>query len=97
MIRHAFFGAAHEWRAGFAPPISGLAITVIEAAFFGLLMATISLAALDAAGELATGVAAVDLPLITMWADEEKSATAWRTTEALPEGSLTIIRHVGIG
>jgi len=70
---------------------------VIEAAFFGLLMATIGDAVFSEAGDFATEVAAVGLLLITTWADEEKSATARRATKALPKGSLTIIRHVDSG
>jgi hypothetical protein len=80
-----------------ALPISGLAIAVIEAAFCGLLMATIGEAVLAAAGELATGIATVDLLPIATWADEEHRATAWRPTKALPKRSLTIIRQAGIG
>ena len=70
---------------------------MIEATFFGLLMATISDAVFSEAGEFATGFAAIDLLLIATRADEEHIATARRTTKALPKGGLTIIRHVNIG
>lgn len=97
MIRHAFCSGGLRRGPGLAAPVSALAVAVIEAAFFGLLMATIGEAVLSAAGELATGIATVDLLLITTWADEEKSATARRATKALPKGRLTIIRHVDSG
>jgi hypothetical protein len=70
---------------------------VIEAAFFGLLMATIGDAMFSAAGEFATEFATVGLLLVTAWADEEHIATARRETKALPKGSLMIIRHVDTG
>jgi hypothetical protein len=73
-----------------------LAVAVIKAAFFGLLMATIGDAVFSEAGAYATVFAAVDLPLVTAWADEEDIATARRATKALPKGGLTIIRHVNI-
>src|SRR5262249_60097688 len=43
------------------------------------------------------GGATVSVLLITIWADEEKGATARRATKALPKGGLTIIRHVNTG
>src|SRR5262249_34971945 len=43
------------------------------------------------------GGATVSLLLITIWADEEKGATARRATKALPKGGLTIIRYVNTG
>jgi hypothetical protein len=70
---------------------------VIEAAFFGLLMATIGDAVFSEAGAFATGFAAIDLLLVAARADEEHIATARRTTKALPKGSLTIVSHVDTG
>jgi hypothetical protein len=93
MIRHAFCRGGLRRGAGLAPPVSALAVTMIEAAFFGLLMAAIGDAVSSAACELAT----VDLLLITTWADEENSATARRATKALSKRSLTIISHVNTG
>lgn len=97
MIRHVFCSGRLRGGQGLAPPVSALAIAVIEAAFFGLLMTTIGEAVLSEAGEFATGVAAIDLLLITIRADEEQSATARRGTKALPKNSLTIIKHVNPG
>jgi len=97
MIRHAFFGCGLRCGKGLAPPVGALAVAVIEAAFFGLLMATIGGAVFSEAGEFATGFATVDLLLVTAWADEEHIATARRETKALPKGGLTIIRHVDSG
>jgi hypothetical protein len=74
-----------------------LAVAVIEAAFFGLLMATIGEAVMSQASKFATGVAAIDLLLITIRADEEQSATARRPTKAWPKRSLAIIRQAGLG
>src|SRR5262249_51429477 len=97
MIRHTFCRGGLRPGEGLALPISALAVAVIEAAFFGLLMATISDAVLSAAGEAGGGGATVDLLRITTWADEKKRATARRATKALPKGSLTIIRQVDSG
>lgn len=97
MIRHVFYRGRMRRGDGLAPPVEALAIAVIEAAFCGLLMAAIGEAVVREAGEFATEVAAIDLLPITTRADEEKSATAWRPTKALPKGRLTIIRQVNIG
>jgi hypothetical protein len=97
MIRHAFFRCGLRCGTGLTPPVSALAVAVIEAAFFGLLMATIGDAVFSAAGEFATGFAAIDLLLIATLADEEHIATARRETKALPKGGLTIIRHLDSG
>lgn len=97
MIRHAFCSGRMRRGEGLAPPVGALAVAVIEAAFFGSLMATVGEAVVRAAGELAAGVAAIDLLPLTTRTDEEKSATAWRPTKALPKGRLTIIRQVNTG
>ena len=97
MIRHVFYRGRMRLGERLAPPVGALAIAVIEAAFFGLLMATIGEAVVREAGELATEVAAIDLRLLTIRADEEQSATARRGTKALPKRSLAIIRQAGIG
>ena len=97
MIRHVFCSCGLKPGDSLAPPVSALAVAVIEAAFFGLLMATIGDAVFSEAGAFATGFAAVDLLLVTAWADEEHIATARRETKALPKGGLTIIRHVDSG
>lgn len=97
MIRHAFCSGCLRPGEGLALPISGLAVDVIEATFFGLLMAAIGDAVFNATGEFATEDAAVDLSPITMWADEEHNATARRRTKALPKSSLTDIRHGNTG
>lgn len=70
---------------------------MIEAAFFGFLMAAIGDAVFSEAGEFATEFATVGLLLVTAWADEEHIATARRETKALPKGGLMIIRHVDTG
>ena len=93
MIRHTFCRGGLKPGDSLAPPVSALAVAVIEATFFGLLMATIGDAVFSEAGEFAT----VDLLLVTAWADEEHIATARRETKALPKGGLTIIRHVNSG
>ena len=97
MIRHVFCSCGLKPGDSLAPPVSALAVAVIEAAFFGLLMATIGDAVFSEAGEFATEVAAIDLRLITIRADEEQSATARLATKALPKRSLAIIRQAGIG
>jgi hypothetical protein len=97
MIRHTFCSCGLRCGKGLAPPVSPLAVAVIEAAFFGLLMATIGDAVFSEAGEFATEFATVGLLLVTAWANEEHIATARRETKALPKGGLTIIRHVDSG
>lgn len=97
MIRHTFCRGGLKQGSGLAPPVSALAVAVIEATFFGLLMAAIGDAVFSEAVAFATGFATVDLLLITTRADEENSATARRETKALPKGGRTIIRHVNTG
>jgi hypothetical protein len=97
MIRHAFCSCGLRCGKGLAPPVNALAVAVIKAAFFGLLMATIGDAVFSETGKFATGFATVDLLLVTAWADEEHIATARRATKAWPKGGLTIIRHVNTG
>jgi hypothetical protein len=97
MIRHTFCRGGLKPGDSLAPPVSALAVAVIEAAFFRLLMAAIGDAVFSEAGEFATGFATVDLLLVTAWADEEHIATARRETKALPKGGLTIIRHLDSG
>jgi hypothetical protein len=55
MIRHAFCRGGLRRGAGLAPPAIAPSVTMIDAAFFGLLMAAIGDAVLSAACELATG------------------------------------------
>jgi hypothetical protein len=97
MIRHVFYSCGLKPGDSLAPPVSALAVAVIEAAFFGLLMAAIGDAVFSEAGAFATEFAAVGLLLVTARADEEHIATARRETKALPKGGLTIIRHVDSG
>jgi hypothetical protein len=97
MIRHAFFRCGLKPGDSLAPPVSALAVAVIKTTFFRLLMAAIGDAVFSEAGEFATGVAAVNLLLVTAWTDEEHIATARRETKALPKRGLTIIRHVNTG
>jgi len=97
MIRHVFYRGRMRRGDRLAPPVGALAIAVIEAALFGLLMAAIGEAVFGEAGEVATKVAAIDLLPLPTRTDEEKSAAARRRTKALPKGRLTIIRQVNIG
>lgn len=97
MIRHTFCRGGLKPGNSLAPPVSALAVAMIETTFFGLLMAAIGDAMFSEAGEFATEFATVDLLLVTAWADEEHIATARRETKALPKGGLTIIRHVNTG
>jgi len=94
MIRHTFCGPRLRRCQGLALAVRALAFEMIEAAFLGLLMAAVGGAALKPAGVIAADLAAVNLPLITMRADEEDNAATWRAARALPERSVTIIRHV---
>jgi hypothetical protein len=59
--------------------------TMIEAAFWSLLMPAVSLAALVEAGRPATTDRAVTLSAIAVRADEEESAAQCSTAEALAE------------
>lgn len=86
MIRHA--------SRSLALAIGARAILMIEAAFLRWLMATVGGAALNPAGECAAGLAAIDLSPLTRWTDEEDKAATQRLAGALPERSVTIIRHV---
>lgn len=97
MIRHTFCRCGLKPGDGLAPPVSALAVAVIEAAFFGLLMAAIGDAVFSEAGAFAAEFAAVGLLLVTARTDDEHIATARRETKALPKGGLTIIRHVNTG
>ena len=85
MIRHANRGASQA--------VDALAIAVIESSFFGLLVTAIGLAQLKPAGLLATGIAAIDLSPLTLRADEKENAATRRAAKALPEWSVTLIRH----
>jgi hypothetical protein len=97
MIRHVFCSCGLRCGQGLAPPVSALAVAVIETTFFRLLMAAIGDAVFSEAGKFATEFAAVGLLLVTARADEEHIATARRETKALPKGGLTIIRHLDSG
>jgi len=67
-----------------------LSVTVIEAAFFRLLMSEIGSMELLAAGLLATTGTAVDLTTVTTRADEESPPTLRGTAKALPEKQLNV-------
>ncbi|MGH9847238.1 MAG: hypothetical protein ACREEM_51740 [Blastocatellia bacterium] len=86
MIRHA--------NRSLALAIGARAILMIEAAFLRLLMAAIGGAVLNPASELAAGGAAIDLSPLTSWTNEEDNAATRSLAEALPERSVTVIRHV---
>ena|SRR5262245_14220254 len=87
MIRHA--------SGCLALAISALAVAMIETAFLRLLMTAVGNTVPHEAGKTAAGVAAIGLSPLTRGADEENNAAAWRAAEALPEGTMTIIRQMG--
>jgi len=66
---------------------------MIEASFFGLLMAAVGFTMLNQAGMLATFNTAINLSSFTVRADEEDRATTRHTTKALSEWSLTLLIH----
>ena len=86
MIRHAGSGQA--------VPVIALAIPVIEAAFGTLLMQAVGLAALPAAGFVATVGAAIALPSVTTATDEELRTTVLGVAETLSKDGFMGRRHV---
>jgi hypothetical protein len=94
MIRHAFFGGGLRRSPGPALAVSALAVAMIEAAGFRLLIAAIGGAVLNPVGQLATGVAAIELSPLTGGTDEEDNPTTWRLAGALAERGVTVIKHV---
>lgn len=77
MIRHANLCAPQT--------VGSLTVAVIEATFLGLLMAAISNPMLQAAGELAAGVATIDLSPFALRTDEKDHAATRPAAKALPE------------
>ncbi len=70
-----------------------MTVAVIETAFFRLLVAAIGLAMLNHAGELTTGITAINLSSLTLRTDEKENAATRRTTKALPKRSFTLLMH----
>ncbi len=89
MIRHA--------SRCLALAISALAVAMIQTTFLRLLMTAVGDTVPDSAGKTTTGVAAIDLFPLTRGTDEENNAATRRAAEALPEGSVTAIRQMGLG
>jgi hypothetical protein len=87
MIRHASGCLAFA--------VSALAVAMIQAAFLRLLMTAVGNTVPQEAGKTAAGVTAIDLSPLTRGTDEEDNAAIRRAAEALPEGSMTIIRQRG--
>lgn len=86
MIRHADRGQA--------VPVIALAIAVIETAFGTLLMQTVGLAALPAAGFVATVGATITLPAVTTATDQELCATVLSVAGTPSKDRFMGHRHV---
>ena len=76
-----------------APPIGTLAIAMVLAPFWALLVTAVGQAVLLLARSLPTEVAAVVLSPVTVTADPEDLATTTGTTNSLTEDNFGVGRH----
>jgi hypothetical protein len=92
MIRHEIL-LTGTLGPGLAQAVGALTITVIEAAFFRLLMPAVGDAPLLAEGRHPTGVAAIGLIMVTTRADEEDLSALRSAAKALPKKQLILGQH----
>jgi hypothetical protein len=74
MIRHVFFEGGPSG-VGFPPSVCAIVVSVVEASFGGLLMASACSACLRHASLTPTGIAAIAMPAVTMRTDVEQGPT----------------------
>jgi hypothetical protein len=97
--RHSALGGKHPGRyirharGSVAPPIRPLAIAMVLAPFWALLVTAVGQAVLLLARSLPTEVAAVVLSPVTVTADPEDLATTTGTTNSLTEDNFGVGRH----
>lgn len=87
MVRHALCGQrSSDCRS--AQPVSPLAISMIEPAFYALLVSAPSSTPLQESTTTPTDQTAVTLSPITVWADEEEQAAIGSLANSLAENRL---------